>query len=476
MIDSAFFSTFIERIIMFYQDTIAAITTASKNGSISVIRISGSQSFELVSKIFFQKNGSPIDLCNCESHTIQYGFICDEEKNVLDEVLVLLMKAPRSYTMEDIVEIQCHGGSFICQCILELLIRQGVRVAEPGEFTKRAFLNGRIDLSQAESVMDVIQSGSKLALHNSITQLRGQIKEEITKLREMILTDIAFLEAALDDPEHIPLGNFSETMREHADFLYKEIKHLIDNSQNGRIIKEGIYTAIVGKPNVGKSSFLNCILREDRAIVTEIAGTTRDTLEEEMRIGSTLIRLVDTAGIHDSDDTVEKIGIEKAKNTIEQADFVICILDSSDKLSEEDIHVLEQAKDRQGVILLNKRDLDCQIDEEEIPYKENKMILPFSAKTGEGLKELEQYLNELFIQDNISYNDEIYITNARQKQALTDALESIKNVLQCIEDGMPEDLYSIDLLNAYESLGKIIGETIEDDIADKIFKDFCMGK
>lgn len=461
---------------MFYQNTIAAIATSSKNGSISVIRISGSQSLELVSRIFFGRNGKAIQLKNCESHTVQYGFISDEKEQVIDEVLVLLMKAPRSYTKEDVVEIQCHGGSFICQCILELLIRQGVRVAEPGEFTKRAFLNGRIDLSQAESVMDVIQSNSALALKNSVSQLRGQVKEKIVELREIILNDIAFLEAALDDPEHLPLGNFSETMREHTKLLKEEIEHLLDNSQNGRIIKEGVYTAIVGKPNVGKSSFLNCILREDRAIVTEIAGTTRDTLEEEMRIGSTLIHLVDTAGIHNTEDTVEKMGVEKAKKTIQDADFIVCMLDASEELSEEDKEVLGQVADKQGVILLNKQDLGSVVKKENIPFQEKKKILPFSAKTGEGLNELEEYLNQLFKMDSVSYNDEIYITNMRQKQAFIDTLESLTNLMQCIEDGMPEDLYSIDLQNAYESLGKIIGETVEDDIADKIFKDFCMGK
>lgn len=461
---------------MFYQDTIAAIATSSKNGSISVIRISGSQSVELISRIFFGRNGKAIQLKNCESHTVQYGFICDEKEQVIDEVLVLLMKAPRSYTKEDVVEIQCHGGSFICQCILELLIRQGVRVAEPGEFTKRAFLNGRIDLSQAESVMDVIQSNSALALKNSVSQLRGQIKEKIVELREIILNDIAFLEAALDDPEHLPLGNFSETMREHTKLLKEEIEHLLDNSQNGRIIKEGVYTAIVGKPNVGKSSFLNCILREDRAIVTEIAGTTRDTLEEELRIGSTLIHLVDTAGIHNTEDTVEKMGVEKAKKTILDADFIVCMLDASEELSEEDKEVLGQVADKQGVILLNKQDLGSVVKKENIPFQEKKKILPFSAKTGEGLNELEEYLNQLFKMNSVSYNDEIYITNMRQKQAFIDTLESLTNLMQCIEDGMPEDLYSIDLQNAYESLGKIIGETVEDDIADKIFKDFCMGK
>ena len=461
---------------MFYQNTIAAIATSGKNGSISVIRVSGEQSLEKVSEIFFDGKGSNINLENSETHKVHYGFICNRKKEVVDEVLVIVMKGPRSYTAEDVVEIQCHGGSFICQEIMKLLLECGVSVAEPGEFTKRAFLNGRLDLSQAESVMDIIQSNSNLALQNSLSQLRGNVKEKIVSLRELILKDIAFLEAALDDPEHIPLDDFSETMSNHVEIVKKEVNHLLENSQNGRIIKEGIKTAIVGKPNVGKSSFLNCILREERAIVTDIPGTTRDTLEEEVRIGSTLLRLIDTAGIHRTEDKVEHIGIEKAKQSIQEADFVICILDGSNSLSQEDTFVLEEAKECPGVILLNKSDLSSIILEEDIPNYENKKILSFSASEGTGLKELEDYLTELFLQDKISYNDEIYITNMRQKQALLETMESLNQLSQSIDDGMPEDFYSIDLTNAYEALGKIIGETIEDDIVDKIFKDFCMGK
>lgn len=461
---------------MFYQDTIAAIATSSKNGSISVIRISGEKSSEIVSKIFFTADNQTIDLTMCDTHTIQYGFIRDTEGELLDEVLLLVMKAPRSYTAEDVIEIQCHGGSFICQRILNLLIEKGIRIAEPGEFTKRAFLNGRIDLSQAESVMDVIQSNSSLALHNSLSQLRGGVKEKIVSLREMILEDIAFLEAALDDPEHISLDDFSVTMKEHTEKLQKDVQHLLKNSQNGRMIKEGIKTVIVGKPNVGKSSFLNCILRDDRAIVTDIPGTTRDILEEELQIGSTLLRLIDTAGIRNTDDKIESIGIEKAKQSMKEADFVICILDSSRKLSEEDVFVMEQVKEYPGVILLNKSDLESVLNPSDLPCYNNKRILSFSASTGQGLEELEEYLNELFLHNKISYNDEIYITNIRQKQALLDTEESLKQLYQSIESGMPEDLYSIDLYNAYEALGKIIGETVEDDIIDKIFKDFCMGK
>ena len=461
---------------MFYQDTIAAIATSSKDGSISVIRVSGMKSCEIVSKIFYNRNMKSRDLSACESHTIQYGYISQDGDTVIDEVLVLVMRGPKSYTAEDVIEIQCHGGYMICQMILDLLMEKGVRIAEPGEFTKRAFINGRIDLSQAESVMDLIQARSDIAVKNSISQLRGSVKEKIVELRKMLLEDIAFLEAALDDPEHISLEGFPSQMREHALFLKGELEHLLKNSQNGRLIKEGIRTAIVGKPNVGKSSFLNCILRSERAIVTDIPGTTRDTLEEEVRIGSTLFQFIDTAGIRETEDTIENIGIEKTKKAMEQADLVICIIDSASDLEEEDFSVLKQAEECPGIILYNKIDLPSVTDISMIPSYENKKIISFSAVTREGLEELESYINELFIEEKIHYNDDIYITNARQKESLTDALESIGQLWNSIEMEMPEDLYSIDMMNAYESLGRIIGETVEDDIVDKIFKDFCMGK
>lgn len=461
---------------MFYEDTIAAIATSSKNGSISIIRVSGKDSFSLVSNIFYNRNGNNIDLLRCSSHTIQYGFICDEKKKQLDEVLVLLMKAPRSYTAEDVIEIQCHGGHYICQLILNQLINQGIRIAEPGEFTKRAFLNHRIDLSQAESVMDVIQSKSKIALENSLQQLKGNVKKKIVDLRESILEDVAYLEAALDDPEHISLDEFNEKIQEHVDYLLKELNHLIENSNNGRLIKEGIRTVIIGKPNVGKSSLLNCMLRENRAIVTDIPGTTRDTLEEDIIIGNTLLHLIDTAGIRQTDNKIESIGIEKAKENLQQADFVICVLNQNEKLSKEDREVLSLIEDKNGVILLNKADLSSVIQQEDIEIYSNKKIIPFSTKKGEGLEELENYLNQLFIEDKIDSNEEIYITNMRQRQALLDAKESIEKVKESIFLGMPEDMYSIDLTDAYESLGKILGETIEEDIIEKIFKDFCMGK
>ena len=328
---------------MFFQETIAAIATSSKDGSISVIRVSGEDSFSFVSQIFCDGKGNPKDLNQFQSHTIQYGFICDNKKRI-DEVLILLMRGPRSYTAEDVVEIHCHGGHYICQVILNLLISRGVRIAEPGEFTKRAFLNGRLDLSQAEAVMDVIQSKSEIALENSICQLKGTVKKKIEYLRNIILEDVAYLEAALDDPEHISLDDFSENIEKHVSHLLEETDHLIENCHNGRIIKEGIRTVIAGKPSVGKSSLLNCMLRDNRAIVTDVPGTTRDTLEEDIVIGNTLLHLIDTAGIHETENKVESIGIEKTKESLERADFVIVVLDASKSLSKEDQEIFQLSK------------------------------------------------------------------------------------------------------------------------------------
>lgn len=461
---------------MLYENTIAATVTSSANGSISVIRVSGKETFAAVSNIFCDGKGNRINLSKYETHTIHYGFICDESNRLIDEVLVLLMRAPRSYTREDVIEIHCHGGHYICEEILQLLLKCGVRIAEPGEFTKRAFLNGRLDLSQAESVMDVIQSKSKLALQNSLQQLRGKIREKIIVLRKMILEDVAYLEAALDDPEHISLDDFTERIESHVDYLLTEVNHLIENSNNGRLIKDGIHTVIVGKPNVGKSSLLNCMLRENRAIVTNVPGTTRDTLEEDIRIGNHLLRLIDTAGIHQTENEVECIGIAKSKESMEKADFIICVLNQNESLSEEDREVLSLIGEKDGVILLNKSDLPAALQKEEIMRYSNKKVIPFSAKRGEGLDELEDYLNQLLSDRKMDSKEEIYITNVRQREALLRTKESLEKVEESIQAGMPEDMYAIDLTDAYESLGLIIGETVEEDIIEKIFKDFCMGK
>lgn len=458
---------------MFYSDTIAAIATASVGGGVSILRISGEDAVQTADHILKLKNKS---LLECKSHTIHYGFVVDEEEKKIDEVLVLLMKAPNSYTKEDVVEIQCHGGVFICQQILDLILAQGIRMAEPGEFTKRAFLNGRIDLSQAEAVMDLIEAKSKYALESSISQLGGIVKDKIISLRQKILDDVAFIEAALDDPEHISMEDFSEQFENNIENCICELEKIKNNYNNGRIIKEGVQTVIVGKPNVGKSSFLNTILGVERAIVTDVPGTTRDTLEEDVRLGDILLHVIDTAGIHDTEDKVEKIGIEKAKENMKSADFCILILDGSIELSDKDKELLEEISSQNSVVLLNKNDLKSKVEISEIEKYTDKPIISFSAKTGAGLDELENYIKEQFYLNHISFNDEIYISNERQKQALIESYQSLLNVRESIAMNMGEDFYTIDLMNAYENLGKIVGESVDDDLVDTIFKKFCMGK
>ena len=484
-------------------ETIAAIATASGNGSISILRVSGPEAVCVVDEIFVNA-----DLSGSDSHTIHYGWIGKSDEERIDEVLVLLMRAPRSYTAEDVVEIHCHGGGQAAKKILELLIEKGVRLAKPGEFTKRAFLNGRIDLTQAESVMEVIRAKSDLALSTAEEHLRGDIRDEIRDIREVVLSDMAYLEAALDDPEHIELDEFPKNLSAHLDEINVRIDKLVSGYENGRRISDGIRTVIIGRPNVGKSSFLNCILREDRAIVTDVPGTTRDTLEEDAYVGGVRLRLIDTAGIRETSDLVENIGVKKAMDAIEVADFIICVLDSSEKLTEEDREVLHMCKKKPSVILLNKSDLSSVISADDIGQiieindsiysgvinesdssssdnvglsdcETNPYLLEFSAATGAGLSELENLLSDLFLNDFYSGDDRIkepILTSLRQKELLAEAKLSIDRLFETIESGMPEDLLTVDLLALYEKLGSVTGDTMEDDLVDKIFSDFCMGK
>lgn len=458
---------------MFYDDTIAAIATASLSGGVSILRISGEDAVNAADRILQLKNKT---LAECQSHTIHYGFVVDETSQRLDEVIVLLMRAPNSYTRQDVVEIQCHGGALICQEILDLILKQGVRIAEPGEFTKRAFLNGRIDLSQAEAVMDLIESKSRYAMESSMSQLKGSVKERIVSLRNQILDDVAFIEAALDDPEHISMDEFEDEFSENLNHCICELKQIKDNYKNGRMIKEGIQTVIIGRPNVGKSSFLNRILGVDRAIVTDVAGTTRDTLEEDVRLGDLLLHLIDTAGIHETEDVVEKIGIEKALESIGTADFCILLINGNEDLTEEDVDLMRKISDVPGVILLNKNDLSVKVDPESLSEYTKKKVISFSAKTGSGLTLLEKYVKEQFYMEQLSFNDEIYISNERQKQAVEESYVSLMNVKESMELNLGEDFYTIDLMNAYEQLGRIIGESVDDDLVDTIFRKFCMGK
>ena len=455
-------------------DTIAAIATAMTPSGIGIIRISGDDSFELIDKIYKSKSGKKL-LSQCDSHTVHYGFIYDGDEKI-DEVMVLIMRAPNTYTREDTIEIDCHGGVFVMKRILETVIKYGARPAEPGEFTKRAFLNGRIDLSQAESVIDVINSKNEFALKNSLSQLNGAVLDSIKQIREVLLHEIAFIESALDDPEHISLESYPQKLLLIVDNQMKSIDKLLKSSNNGRILKEGINTVIVGKPNAGKSSLLNILVGADRAIVTDIAGTTRDVLEEQINLDGITLNLVDTAGIRDTEDLVERIGVNKAKEIAKEGDLIIYVVDGSRELDDNDREIIKLINDKQAIILVNKSDMDTVINIDELKKDSNRDVILFSAKNGEGMDQLEEEIRNMFYSGKVTYNDQVYITNARHKEALENALESLKQVKNSVDAGMPEDFYSIDLMDAYTDLGLIIGESVEDDLVNEIFSKFCMGK
>ena len=455
-------------------DTIAAIATAMSNSGIGIVRISGDEALDVADRIFRPKKGSR-KVSDMETHTIHYGYVTDGDE-VIDEVMLLIMKAPRSYTCEDTIEIDCHGGVLVMKKIMETVLKYGARPAEPGEFTKRAFLNGRIDLSQAESVIDVINAQNELALKSSVSQLQGAVLEKIKAIRAVVLHELAFIESALDDPEHVSLEGYPEQLHEIMSDAHSKVKKLLDSSDNGKMLKEGINTAIVGKPNAGKSSLLNILVGEERAIVTEIAGTTRDILQEQIQIGGIGLNVIDTAGIRDTEDIVEKIGVNKSREYIEKADLIIYVVDSSTELDENDQEIIEAIQNKKAIVLLNKSDLDAKTDASILQTQLNKPILSISAKNNTGIHELETLIEEMFFSGKLSFNDEVYITNIRQKNALAEAQNSLKMVLQSIADGMPEDFFTIDMMNAYEALGTIIGESVGEDLVNEIFSKFCMGK
>lgn len=459
---------------MMHSDTIAAISTGMTNAGIGKVRLSGDEAIAIVDRIYKSPGGKK-KLTETASHTIHYGYIYDG-RQMIDEVLVLIMKGPNSYTREDVVEIDCHGGVVVMQRLLETVLKYGARPAEPGEFTKRAFLNGRIDLSQAEAVIDVINAKSNMALESSLNQLRGSVREKIQSLRKGIIGNIAFIEAALDDPEHIQADNFGEELAVNVQVYMKELQKLLDSADNGRMLKEGIRTVIVGKPNAGKSSLMNVLLGENRAIVTEIAGTTRDTLEESMTIHGIPLQIIDTAGIRQTEDVVEKIGVNKAIQFTENADLIIYVVDSSTKLDKNDFDIMSMIRDKKVIVLMNKSDLETVTDRKEIETLIKAPVIEISAKEETGLDLFENTLKEMFFSGSIQFNDELCITNIRHKTAIASALESLQMVMRSIEDGMPEDFFSIDLMAAYEQLGYIIGEAVEEDLVDTIFSDFCMGK
>lgn len=459
--------------------TIAAISTAMAESGIGIVRMSGEEAFAIADKIYKNKKGKR--LSDQKTHTIHYGFI-EEEGKVIDEVLVMLMRGPHTFTGEDTVEIDCHGGVYVVKKILEACIRNGARPAQPGEFTKRAFLNGKMDLSQAEAVIDIIQSQNDYALKSSLKQLRGSVKEKISDLRNKIIYHTAFIESALDDPEHISIDGYGNVLKKETKEIIEEIETLLKTADDGRIIREGINTVILGKPNAGKSSLLNVLLGEERAIVTEIAGTTRDILQETINLQGISLNIIDTAGIRNTNDKVEKIGVDKAKDYAKEADLIIYVVDSSNDLDENDYEIMKFIQGKKSILLLNKSDLERKVTKEEIKkickeYNiENIPVIEISAKEEKGIDRLEEIVKEMFYHGEISFNNEIYITNIRHKTALERAKDSLMKVIESIENDMPEDFYSIDLMDAYETLGSITGEMVGEDLVNEIFSKFCMGK
>lgn len=471
---------------MYENTTIAAIASGLTDSGIGIIRISGENAIEAGDNLFRSPSGNRI-LKNVESHTLHYGYIIENDI-VIDEVMAVVMKGPRSFTGEDTVEIQCHGGPFVMKKILNAVLGSGVKLAAPGEFTKRAFLNGRIDLSRAEAVMDIIRSQNEYSLHSSVNQLKGSLEKKIRDFRDEIIYEIAFIESALDDPEHISLEGYTGKLDHKLEILLDGIGKLLSTADDGRLIQEGVNTVIVGKPNVGKSSLMNFLTEEESAIVTEVAGTTRDALRETVIINGINFNIVDTAGIRYTEDTVEKIGVERAKKLAQDADLILYVIDGSVSLDESDRNILSGLKDKKVIILLNKSDLSGVVTKEDVldlfrevlPERvsagKEPVILNISIKNGEGTEEFKNSVSDMFHHGEISVNSEIVITNVRHKEALQEAYDSLKLVRESIAGELPEDFYSIDLMNAYASLGRIIGEEVDDDLVDEIFSKFCMGK
>ncbi len=455
-------------------DTIAAISTGMTNSGIGIVRMSGENAIEIADKVYRSPSGTK-KLSDAPTHTIHYGYIYDKDE-LVDEVMVMIMRGPASYTREDVVEIDCHGGMTVMKKLLETVVKYGARPAEPGEFTKRAFLNGRIDLSQAEAVIDVISAKNDMALSSSLAQLKGSIRDKITSLREEILGDIAFIEAAIDDPEHIETDGFADELAGHLQKWINDLEVMLKTADNGRMMKDGIRTVIVGKPNAGKSSFMNVLLGEDRSIVTEIEGTTRDTLEETMNLNGLLLDITDTAGIRPAADRIEEIGIDKAVEAAKDADLIVYIVDSSTALDSNDMDIIEMIRDKKVIVLMNKSDLEPQTFREDIKKYIDAPVVEISAKEKTGMDEFEKTVRGMFFSGEIMYNDEICITNVRHKSLIASALESLNMVMNSVEEGLPEDFFSIDLMAAYENLGYIIGEEVEEDLIDRIFGDFCLGK
>ena len=456
-------------------DTIAAIGTAMTHSGIGIVRISGSEAIGIADRIFRAKKSGK-KLADVPTHTLHYGHIVNRDQ-IIDEVLVSVMRGPHSYTAEDVVEINCHGGILVMKKILDTVMEYGARPAEAGEFTKRAFLNGRMDLSQAEAVIDIINSQNEFALKSAVKQLSGSVSDKIKEIRKRLIYEIAYIESALDDPEHYPMENYGEELTEKIKPLLQEIRKLTDHADDGRMLKEGIKTVILGKPNAGKSSLLNLMVGSERAIVTDIEGTTRDTLEEHILLDGISLIIVDTAGIRETADLVEQIGVERAKEQAAEADLVLYVIDATKPLDENDKEIIQCIADKKAIVLFNKCDLDTLLDEQEIRQMlPEQTVVVFSAKDRTGFEILKDRIREMFFAEELKFNDEIYLTSARHKAALDSAYRSLQLVMDSIAAGMPEDFFTIDMMSAYEQLGHITGESVEDDLVNEIFSKFCMGK
>lgn len=456
-------------------DTIAAIGTAMSHSGIGIVRISGPDSIAIADRIFRAKKQGKL-LKNVATHTLHYGHI-ERDGQIIDEVLVSVMKGPHSYTAEDVVEINCHGGILVMKKLLDAVIACGARPAEAGEFTKRAFLNGRMDLSQAEAVIDIINSQNDFALKSAVKQLSGSVSEKIKGIREQLIYELAYIESALDDPEHYPMEQYGEELKEKLLPLIAEMEKLADTADDGRMLKEGIKTVILGKPNAGKSSLLNLMVGSERAIVTDIAGTTRDTLEEHILLDGISLNIVDTAGIRQTADLVEQIGVERAKAQAEEADLVLYVIDATQPMDENDREIIRCIAGKKSIILYNKCDLETVLVEQEIRQMlPEQSVIVFSAKDRIGFDILKDRIKEMFYAEELKFNDEIYLTSARHKAAMDSAYRSLQLVIESIDAGMPEDFFTIDMMSAYEQLGYITGESVEDDLVNEIFSKFCMGK
>lgn len=460
---------------MLFEDTIAAISTPIGVGGIGIIRVSGKEAISIVNKIF--KAANKKSLTQVDSHTITYGHIVSQSGKVLDEVLIMLMKAPKTFTREDVIEINCHGGPIPLNAVLMEVINAGARLADSGEFTKRAFLNGRIDLSQVEAIMDIIEAKTELSLSQAIGQLEGNLSKRIKAYQDILIQIIARIEVSIDYPEYDQDEPITSDFEEELRALNEELGELLKTADTGKMIREGVKTAIVGRPNVGKSSLLNALLEENKAIVTDIPGTTRDVVEAYLNIDGIPYQLLDTAGIRETEDIVEQIGVERSKSSIEEADLVLMLMDSHAGLLDKDREILNQVKGKHVIYVLNKSDLESNITQEILDeYFNDGSVIRISAKAQSGLSELKQAMKQVVMKGDAQVKNEATISNQRQKQALINAIKSLEKVIEAIEMGLPEDCLAIDLHDAFGHLGMIVGESIKEEIINQLFSRFCLGK